>query len=114
MSMAAQATNDEDARNLAAYFATLKCESAPAVNARAASVGEAIASKCAACHGADGRAGNRAWPNLAGLSKDYLFNTLKAYKGGARYDAMMVGIVKDLSDSDAESVADYYANTSCK
>ena len=67
-----------------------------------------------ACHGADGRAGNRAWPNLAGLSKDYLFNTLKAYRGGARNNAMMVGIVKDLSDSDAESVADYYASASCK
>jgi cytochrome c553 len=27
---------------------------------------------------------------------------------------MMVGIVKDLSESDAESVADYYASASCK
>ena len=114
MSMVAQATNDEDARNLAAYFASLKCESVPAADARAASVGEATASKCAACHGADGRAGNRAWPNLAGLSKDYLFNAVKAYKGGARNNAMMVGIVKDLSESDAESVADYYASASCK
>ena len=114
MSTVAQAMNDEDVGNLAAYFAGLKCESAPAADARAASAGQAIASKCVACHGADGRAGNRAWPNLAGLSKDYLFNALKAYKDGARNNAMMAGIVKDLSDSDAESVAAYYASASCK
>jgi len=113
MTTMAQATNDEDAGNIAAYFAGLKCKSAPAADARAAS-GQAVASKCTACHGADGRASNRSWPNLAGLSKDYLFNALKAYKGGVRNNGMMAGIVKDLSDPDAESVAAYYASANCK
>jgi cytochrome c553 len=51
---------------------------------------------------------------LAGQSKDYLINALNAYKSGARNNAMMAGIVKDLSDSDGESAAVYYAGTDCK
>ena len=114
MSPMAQAVSAEDAGHLAAYFSGLKCEAAPASDAQAASAGQAIASKCTACHGADGRASNGAWPNLAGQSKDYLVNAIKAYKGGARNNGMMAGIVKDLNDSDAESVATYYASATCK
>jgi cytochrome c553 len=114
MSPAAQAMSAEDAGNLAAYFSGLKCEAAPASDAQAASAGRSIASKCTACHGADGRASNGAWPNLAGQSKDYLVNAIKAYKGGARNNGMMAGIVKDLSDQDVESVAAYYASATCK
>jgi cytochrome c553 len=83
-------------------------------DAQAVSAGQAIASKCTACHGADGHASNGAWPNLAGQSKEYLVNAMKAYKGGARSNGMMAGIVKDLSDSDTESVATYYASATCK
>ena len=114
MSPAALATNAEDAGHLAAYFSGLKCEAAPALDTQAASAGQAVASKCTACHGADGRASNGAWPNLAGQSKDYLVNAIKAYRGGARNNGMMAGIVRDLSDSDAESVATYYASAACK
>lgn len=114
MTAVAQGINDEDASNLAAYFAGLKCASTPPADREAASRGQAVASKCAACHGVDGRASNRSWPNLAGQSKDYLINALNAYKSGARNNAMMAGIVKDLSDSDGESAAAYYAGTDCK
>jgi cytochrome c553 len=114
MSAIAQAVSAEDASHLAAYFSGLRCEAAPASDAQAASAGQAIAAKCTACHGADGRASNAAWPNLAGRSKDYLVNAIKAYKGGARNNGMMAGIVKDLNDSDAESVAAYYASATCK
>jgi cytochrome c553 len=114
MSPTAQAVNAEDASNLAAYFSGLKCEAAPAPDVQALSAGQAIASKCTACHGADGHASNGAWPNLAGQSKDYLVNAIKAYKGGARSNGMMAGIVKELSDPDAESVATYFAAAACK
>jgi cytochrome c553 len=115
MSPAVQAMNAEDAGNLAAYFSGLKCEAAPASDAQAASAGQAIISRCTACHGADGRASNGAWPNLAGQSRDYLINAIKAYKGGgARNNSMMAGVVKVLSDADAESVATYYASATCK
>ncbi len=114
MSAVAQGIKDEDAGDLAAYFAGLKCESATPADREAASQGQAITSKCAACHGADGHASNRSWPSLAGQSKDYLINALHAYKSGTRNNAIMAGIVKDLSDSDAESAAAYYAGADCK
>jgi cytochrome c553 len=114
MSPAAQAMGAEDAGNLAAYFSGLKCEAASASDAQAASAGQAVASKCTACHGADGRTNNGAWPNLAGQSKDYLVKAIKSYKDGARSNGMMAGIVKDLSDADAESVATYFAGATCK
>jgi cytochrome c553 len=114
MSPAARAIDVEDAGHLAAYFSGLKCEAAPALDAQAASAGRAIASKCTACHGVDGRASNAAWPNLAGQSRDYLINAIKAYRGGARNNSMMAGVVKDFRDSDAESVATYYASAACK
>jgi cytochrome c553 len=114
MSAVAQGIKDEDAGDLAAYFAGLKCESAPPADREIASRGQAIVAKCAACHGADGRASNRSWPNLAGLSKDYLISALNAYKSGVRNNAIMAGIVKDLSDSDTEAAAVYYARAACK
>ncbi len=114
MSPIAQGVNDADAGELAAYFASVKCQDAPAADREAASRGQAAAAKCTACHGAEGRASNRAWPNLAGLSKDYLMNSLKAYKAGARTNPMMSGVVKDLSETDAEGVAAYYAGASCR
>ena len=114
MSAVAQGITDEDAGDLAAYFAGLKCESVSPVDREAVAKGQAIVSKCAACHGPDGHASNSSWPSLAGQSKDYLADALHAYKSGARNNAIMAGIVKDLSQSDAENAAAYYAGADCK
>jgi cytochrome c553 len=58
MTAVAQGINDEDASDLAAYFAGLKCASTAPADREAASRGQAVASKCVACHGVDGRASN--------------------------------------------------------
>lgn len=113
MSAAAQ-TSDEDAANLAAYYAGLKCESALTADKQATLAGRTAASKCVACHGADGMSGNRSWPNLVGQSKAYLVGTLQGYKSGVRKNGMMAGIVKDFSDADIENAATYYAAATCK
>jgi cytochrome c553 len=114
MSPMAQGVSEADAGDLAAYYSGLQCRAAVAPDREAAAKGRTIAAKCTACHGADGRASNRAWPSLAGLSKGYLIDALKAYKSGTRSNAMMAGIVKDLSDPDAEGVATYFAGASCR
>ncbi len=114
MSPMAPGVSEADAGDLAAYYAGLQCQAAPVPDREAAAKGQTVAAKCTACHGADGRASNRAWPSLAGLSKGYLIEALKAYKAGNRSNAMMGGIVKDLSDPDAESVAAYYAGAGCR
>ncbi|MDO8533589.1 MAG: c-type cytochrome [Xanthobacteraceae bacterium] len=114
MSAFAKGASDDDAQDLAAYFAALKCQSSLTAEKQAAAAGRATASKCIACHGADGVSSNRAWPNLVGHSKDYLVAALRAYKSGSRKGNMMAGIVKTLSDAETENVAAYYAGASCK
>ena len=114
MMSAAAKVSDEDAADLAAYFAGLKCESALTADKQAALPGRTTAAKCVACHGADGTSANPSWPNLMGQSKAYLVSALKRYHSGARKNAMMTGIAKDLSDADIENVAAYYAAATCK
>jgi len=114
MSAGVQGLSNEDAANVAAYFAGAKCGSALGAAKQAALPGKATANKCAACHGPDGNSTNPSWPNLIGQSKVYLVNALKAYKSGIRKNGMMAGITKDLSDADIENVATYYAAATCK
>jgi cytochrome c553 len=113
MSAAAKISN-EDAANLAAYFTELKCESALTADKQATLPGHATASKCIACHGANGMSANPAWPNLVGQSKTYLINALRRYGSGARKNAIMAGIVKGMSDAEIENVAAFYAAATCK
>lgn len=114
MSGVAQGVSEDDSSDIAAYFANAKCESTLTAEKQATLAGRAAASKCAACHGADGRSTNRSWPNLLGQSNDYLANALKAYKDGVRKNAIMAGIAKDLSNEDLGHVTAYYASASCK
>jgi cytochrome c553 len=114
MSAVVQAASDEDIANVAAHFATLKCARPAAGDQQKMAAAQETVAKCAACHGANGVSSNRSWPNLAGLSKDYLVNALKAYKSGDRKHAMMTPVAKELSDADAEIVAAYYAALTCQ
>jgi cytochrome c553 len=50
------------------------------------------------------------WPNLAGQKKGYLVLQIKAYKSGQRKDAMMMPMVKGLSEVDIEDIAAYYSS----
>jgi cytochrome c553 len=64
---------------------------------------------CTGCHGANGVSVNPAWPHLAGQQSAYLADALKAYRAGARENAMMSATAKALSDSDISKIAGYYA-----
>ncbi len=114
MTAVAQAASDEDLASIAAYFAGMKCAIASVADRPPASAPQATLAKCTACHGPNGVSSNRSWPNLAGMSKDYLVNALKAYKSGERKHPMMAPVAKELSDADAESVATYYAAVDCR
>ncbi len=110
----AKGLSDSDVEDLAAYFAGLSCKRSADAGKQAASAGQTTASNCAACHGASGVSVNPLWPNLAGQSKDYLLNALRAYKGGGRKNAIMAGIAKGLSDADAAIAGEYFANAGCR
>lgn len=73
--------------------------------------GKRIAEKsCASCHGAEGISTIKGIPNLAGQRAPYLLTALGAYKGGARSDSSMNGVVKFLSDDALLAVAAFYAS----
>lgn len=114
--MTAMAGNvdDGDVQDIAAYFAGLKCEGPQAVADQAAAARKAGASVCTNCHGVSGTAPDHSAPNLVGQSKEYLTDALKAYASGTRSHVVMSALTKGMSDADAEKLAAYYANSTCK
>jgi cytochrome c553 len=122
--------DDEDMRNLAAYYASLPAAEAQTSDADSRGAHlfhDGDSSKgippCQGCHGADGRgphpdltgtAPQPAWstfPAVAGPSVDYVTEQLQAYKKGSRKHttntAIMHGVVQDLDEADMQAVASY-------
>jgi cytochrome c553 len=75
-----------------------------------AAAGAAKAAACAACHGAKGIAAAPTFPNLAGQSETYLYVQLRAFKGGARVNAVMQPLAKTLADQDMRNLAAHFAS----
>jgi cytochrome c553 len=75
-----------------------------------AAAGAAKAAACAACHGAKGIAVAPTFPNLAGQSETYLYVQLRAFKGGARVNAVMQPLAKTLADQDMRNLAAHFAS----
>jgi cytochrome c553 len=80
-----------------------------------AAKGQSIAAQvCAACHAADGNSPAAANPKLAGQFYEYLHRQLvhfkpQAGKRAARDNAVMAGMVANLSAADMQNVAAFYA-----
>lgn len=67
---------------------------------------------CASCHGQGGISSSPGIPNLAGQKQAYLARALQDYKGGLRKgpsSGMMAGIAAQLSSSDMQALAAFYA-----
>jgi cytochrome c553 len=64
---------------------------------------------CAACHGSDGNSLLNANPSLAGQHPEYLAKQLMEFKSGSRNNAVMTGMVANLSAEDMRNLAAYYA-----
>ncbi|OGA65505.1 MAG: cytochrome C [Betaproteobacteria bacterium RIFCSPLOWO2_12_FULL_68_20] len=74
---------------------------------------------CAACHGADGNSAAPANPKIAGQFPEYLFKQLVNFKpqGGKkaeRENAVMSGMVANLSEADMKNLSAYYAGQKLK
>jgi len=72
--------------------------------------GRAKARQCIACHGDNGISPSGAFPNLAGQHAEYLVQTLRDYKSGARKNAVMGALVDALSEEDMQDLAAFYAS----
>ncbi|HWR76126.1 MAG TPA: c-type cytochrome [Thiobacillus sp.] len=64
---------------------------------------------CAACHAVDGNSATAANPKLAGLNAEYLNKQLTEFKSGARKNAIMSGLVANLTPQDMLNLAAYFS-----
>jgi cytochrome c553 len=107
--------NNEDIRNLGAYFASLPPpkpaeDKDPDLSKKGAQA--AAGRRCAACH-TDNYAGSKAAARLAGQREDYLAKALRDYKSGVRSgggQAAMAEIAHPLSEEEIEALAHYLAH----
>ncbi|MEM7407489.1 MAG: c-type cytochrome [Pseudomonadota bacterium] len=95
----------------AAVFAALSLYGGTAAAGDAAS-GKAKAGTCAGCHGLEGHSGQPIWPHLAGQSESYLAQQLRHFKSKARDSAQMYPMVMNLSNSDMDDLAAWFASLS--
>jgi cytochrome c553 len=111
----AQALDNEQVRNLGAYYASLpppKPEPKGAADALA-EAGEklAVGRHCQTCH-AEGYRGDTAAARLAGQREDVLLKALRDYKSGKRVGsgvATMADVVSGLGEDDMRAMAHYLA-----
>ena len=106
MKTQARSMSEQDARDIAAYFAT----TTPVTSAgQPKGTPPAAAATCVACHGADGVGITPDYPTLAGQHADYIEQSLKAYRKGTRQNAIMNGMAAALSDDDIHALAHYFS-----
>jgi cytochrome c553 len=112
----AEQINNEDVRNLGAYFAALTPPkaSAPDDNPELSRKGAeaAVGRRCGSCHG-DAFAGTKAVARVAGQREDYLLKALHDYKSNVRVGggvAAMADVAYSLSEEEITALAHYLAH----
>ncbi|MGD8783076.1 MAG: cytochrome c [Thioalkalispiraceae bacterium] len=85
-------------------FLTLLSQASLAVDAKQ------LAGRCASCHGAKGVSSNPVYPNLAGQKAPYLLKQMRDFQTGKRADPVMGAMLKGLSETDLDALANYYSN----
>ena len=80
---------------------------APVANKQTAE--QIVQGVCAACHGADGNSAISLNPKLAGQHPEYLLKQLTNFKEGTRANAVMSGMVANLTPVDMQNLATYFA-----
>jgi cytochrome c553 len=74
-----------------------------------AAAGMQQAQVCVACHGPDGNSANPAVPSLAGQPAQFLATQLVMFREGNRKDAQMSPFAANLSNTDLNNIAAYFA-----
>jgi cytochrome c553 len=108
--------NNDDIRNLGAYFASLEPPKAPKpdddpdLSTKGAQA--AVGRRCASCH-TDTFAGTKAVARIAGQREEYLLKALHDYKSGVRSGggmAAMADVAYPLSEEEITALAHYLAH----
>ena len=113
------AFDENQMRDLAAYFGAQKQTGEQAKNAETIALGQKLyrggdASKglpaCAGCHGPTGSGMPAQFPRIAGQFADYLEAQMKSFRDGGRANdpnKMMRMVAARMSDAEIKAVADY-------
>ena len=114
MGPVAESLNNEDIRNLGAYYASLPAPDPRAQSDALGQTGEKLAAehRCRSCH-SDDYNGFRAAARLSGQREDVLLKALRYFKSGARIGsgvASMADVTFELSDADMQALARYMAS----
>ncbi len=81
-----------------------------ALNSANPAPGAALAAAvCSNCHGQNGISPSADFPRLAGQSAMAIYKQLSDYRSGARVNALMTPIAKQLTDTQLSEVAAYFA-----
>ena len=120
MKVLAQALNEQDILDVAAYYAQLNTPwkgaappAAPKVrhfDKATVAVGQSSSRHCDSCHGADGNSTRAGVPSLAGLQPEYFIKALNAYFSGERSDPIMSVFKESLDKQEIKTMAAYYAS----
>src|SRR3990167_1312391 len=101
--------------NLLTCLLTLSIYSGYVLSEGDSAKGEAKAIICSACHGNDGISINQEWPNLASQHAKYIIKELTDFKNGkTRQEPTMTAMVANLSDTDIDDLAVFYASKGLK
>jgi len=68
-----------------------------------------LAANCSSCHGPEGASSGPATPTISGLESRYLLKVLRDYKNKDRASTVMNRIAKGYSDTQLQSIANYFA-----
>ena len=98
---------------IAAGAAALACVVATTAGAQSVDATQAryIAANCANCHGTSGKSSG-AMPSLAGQSKVYLVEQMRAFRDGKRTATIMHQIAKGYTEAQIDAVADHFSRLS--
>jgi cytochrome c553 len=112
----AEQVDNDDIRNLGAYFASLtppkstKPDDNPDLSQKGAQA--AVGRRCASCH-TDSFAGTKAVARIAGQREDYLLKALHDYKTGVRSGggmAAMADVAYPLNEEEITALAHYLSH----
>lgn len=84
-------------------------EKSPPAVAEATPAEKTVQTVCAACHAPDGNSVVTLNPKLAGQSSDYLLKQLTNFKEGTRANAVMSGLVANLTPEEMKNLAAYFS-----
>jgi cytochrome c553 len=108
---AVEGLSEEDVQNLAAFYAV---QDPVRRNVRTPLTTAEWITRCERCHGIEGNSTDPRFPMLAGQERAYLATALEAYAGTARGDSAMHAMSAPLSETDIETIVEYYATSQPK